>query len=154
IESLINLRQGDLNDALPFANETFDAAMSLDVIPHLVNRGATFREVNRILTRGARFLFTDAAVLTGAASSHQLRLRASSEDMQFAAPGFNERCLEQAGFRILETEDRTGSVVRNAAGRLAARHAHREELQRSEGAEAFEWQRQYLETVVALADAR
>jgi hypothetical protein len=50
-------------------------------------------------------------------------------------PGRNEALLEGAGFRILETEDRTASVVRNAAGRMAAME-------------------DYLEAVIELAQRR
>jgi len=44
--------------------------------------------------------------------------------------------------------------VETARGRLAARIAHRGELERAEGPAAFERQQRYLETVIALADRR
>jgi hypothetical protein len=55
---------------------------------------------------------------------------------------------------LIETEDRTDSLLRNAAGRLAARLAHREELARVEGVSEFERQQEYLETVIALSRRR
>jgi len=59
--------------------------------------------------------------------------------------------LERAGFRLLDTEDRTASVLKNASGRLAARLAHRERLESLEGASEFERQQQYLETVIEIS---
>jgi hypothetical protein len=66
-------------------------------------------------------------------------------------PDWNERILESAGFRLIETENRTGSVLRNASGRLNAMRAHRAELERATSAADFESQVEYLETIIALA---
>lgn len=151
---LIELRQVDLNQPLPFADASFAAAVSFDVIPHLADREATFREVARVLISGGRFLFTDATVVTGAISGEQLALRGFHGFTQFASHEFNQRTLEQTGFKLLETEDRTASVVQNASGRLRARLAHREELVQVEGVEKFaRWQR-YLETAARLATSK
>ena len=154
VEQLVELRQLDLNEPLPFADASFSAAMSLDVILHIADRGAVFREVARILSPGGRLLFTDAAVITGSISSEQVRLRSIHGLTHFAGAGLNERCLEEAGFRLLEIEDRTASVLRNAAGRLTARLAHKVDLERLEGSEDFVRQQKYLETVIALAESR
>jgi SAM-dependent methyltransferase len=70
---------------------------------------------------------------------------------QFVAPGWNEGLLEAAGFRLIETENRTPSVLRNASGRLAAMQAHRAELEELTSATDFENQRVFLETVVELS---
>ena len=67
------------------------------------------------------------------------------------APGFNERWLESAGFRVIETEDRTASVLRNAGGRLAAIRAHRAELERAEWGSDLLREPDYLETVIETA---
>jgi hypothetical protein len=110
-----------------------------------------FREVARTLSPRGRFLFTDAGVLTGSISDTEVRQRSVHGYTQFAAPGFNEAMLEKAGFRLLETEDRTASVLKNASGRRAARLAHREELERIEGVNEFERQQAYLDTVIAIS---
>jgi len=49
---------GDLT-ALPFADYTFDAAMSVDVLWVVPDRPAALREVARIVKPGARFVFTN-----------------------------------------------------------------------------------------------
>ena len=151
LEGKIALQQADLNDPLPFAASSFDAVVSLDVILHLRDRAKVFREVARVLAPEGRFLFTDAGVIAGPVSDEQLRSRALHGYTQFAPAGFNECILEQEGFRLLETADRTPSLLKNAAGRLTARLGHRAELEQQEGAAGFERQKQYLETIIELA---
>jgi len=142
---------GDLNEPLPFDAESYDAAMSLDVVLHLRDRGALFREVARILQPGGRFLFTDAGVLTGAISADEVKRRSPHGFTQFVAPGWNERLLAAAGFAVLATEDRTPSVLKNAGGRLAALHAHRTALEQASSADDVAGQAEYLETVIDLS---
>ena len=149
----IALRHADLNQTLPFPNATFDDVIAIDVILHLEDRQALFQEVARVLVKGGKFLFTDAGVLTGAISNEQVRRRAAHGYTQFVSPGFTERSLSVAGMRLLEQQDRTASLLKNAAGRIAARQAHRAELEKLEGSDGFERQQAYLETVVALSQS-
>jgi SAM-dependent methyltransferase len=151
LDRSIELRPCDLNEPLPFAGGSFDAVMSLDVILHLRDRQALFREVARVLAVGGWFLFTDAGVVAGPVSSEDVRRRSIHGHTQFVPPGFNERALELAGFGSIETEDRTANALAAAAGRLAARLTHRAELEPIEGRAAFQRQQEYLETVVALS---
>jgi SAM-dependent methyltransferase len=151
VSHLIELREADLNEPIPFPSASFDAAMSLDVVLHLRDRAAFFREVARVLKPAGRFLFTDAGVVTGSISDEEVRLRSVHGYTQLSAPSFNERVLERAGLRLLESEDRTASVLKNATGRRAARIAHRGELEPLEGAEDFQRQQQYLETVIEIS---
>lgn len=125
--------------------------MSLDVVLHLRDRLELFREVARLLTRGGRFLFTDAGVLTGSVSNEEVRKRSVHGYTQFVAVGWNEGLLESAGFRLIETEDQTRSVLENANGRLAAIQTHRAELEEVSSAADLESQLEYLETVVEVS---
>jgi cyclopropane fatty-acyl-phospholipid synthase-like methyltransferase len=154
LDRLVTLYEADLNQPLPFARGGFDAVMSLDVILHLRERETVFREAARVLVPGGRFLFTDAGVVSGAISEDEIRLRAVYGYTQFVPPGCNEQMLERAGFRLLESSDRTASLLKNAAGRLSARTAHRAELEQAEGNAGFERQQQYLETVIELSQRR
>jgi SAM-dependent methyltransferase len=151
LDGLITLREADLNEPIRLASGSFDAVMALDAILHLRDRLSVFREVARVLIPAGRFLFTDAGVITGAISDEEIRLRAIHGYTQFVPSGFNEQMLELAGFRVIDRNDRTASLLKNAAGRLAARLAHRAELEQFEGSSYFESQRQYLETVLGLA---
>ncbi len=151
VDHLLSVQEADLNEPVPFPNHSFDAAMALDVVLHVRDRAAMFREVARIVSVGRRFLFTDAGVVTGSISDDEVMRRSVHGSTQFSAPGFNERLLEETGFRLLEVEDRTAGALTNARGRLAARSAHRTQLERLEGASEFERQQRYLETVVEIS---
>src|SRR5436190_14716692 len=65
----ISFEVADLDGPLDPADGSFTAALAIDVVIHLADRGATFREVGRLLAPGGRFLLTDAGVLTGMISS-------------------------------------------------------------------------------------
>lgn len=152
LDSLVSFQQADLNQPIPSADGSFDTVMSLDVILHLRVRLPVFREVERVLIPGGRFLFTDAGVITGPVSDEDVRFRAANGYTQFVPPGFNERMLEEAGFQLIESIDRTASLLKMASGRLAARLAHRIELEKLEGGTTFERQLKYLETVIGLSE--
>ncbi|MGE5102244.1 MAG: class I SAM-dependent methyltransferase [Deltaproteobacteria bacterium] len=154
LDRLATIMEADLNLPLPLESGSLDAAMSLDVVLHVRDRTALFREIARVLVPGGRFLFTDAGVLTGVISDDEVAARSLHGHTRFVAPGFNERALDDAGFRLLETEDRTESLLMNAEGRLSARLAHREELEQVEGATDFAREQEYLDTVIALSRRR
>jgi cyclopropane fatty-acyl-phospholipid synthase-like methyltransferase len=151
VDHLLTLNEADLNERISVPSGSFDAAMSLDVILHLRDRATFFQDVAQALKPAGRFLFTDAGVVTGSISDVEVQRRSAHGFTQFVPPGFNEKMLERAGFRVLETEDRTASVVTNATGRLTARIAHRDELEELGGAADFERERQYLETVIEIS---
>jgi cyclopropane fatty-acyl-phospholipid synthase-like methyltransferase len=152
VEARFALREADLDAPLPLEPRQFDAAMSLDVILHLRDRQRLFHEVARLLRPDGRFMFTDAGIVTGSLSSAEVKSRSPYGFTQFVAPGWNEGLLESAGFRLIETENRTASLLSNARGRLSAIQAHRAELEKVWSTAGFEKQRDYLETVIELSE--
>ena len=154
VEKRVELQRANLDLPLPFEDRAFDAIISLDVILHIRDRKALFGEIARVLAPGGRFLFTDAGVISGVISTEEISLRSADRFAQFVPPGFNETLLGSTGFRITSEEDRTASVILNAAGRLSARRAHRPALEDVEGKDAFATQQRYLETVIALSERR
>ena len=108
----------------------------------------------RLLVPTGRLLLTDAGVITGPISNEEIERRSVNGYMQFVPPGVNEELLEAAGFRLIDQDDRTGSVVFNASGRLRAMLAHRAAVEAADGKEAFARQQRYGETVVALSERR
>ncbi len=147
-----SVQQADLNEALPFTAAYFHAVLSIDVILHLRDRAAIFREVFRVLAHGGTFLFTDAGVITGPISSEEIERRTPHGYAQFVPPGTNEQLLERAGFRVAESTNLTDTMIKSAAGRMAARTSRQSELENLEGRSTFERQQQYLQTVQALAE--
>jgi hypothetical protein len=79
-----------------------------------------FLEMARLLVPTGRLLLADAGVITGPISNEEVKRRSVNGYMQFVPPGVNEELLEAAGFRLIDQEDRTSSVVFNASGRLRA----------------------------------
>lgn len=58
-KSEIEFRQGDLNEGLPFEDQSFDYVTMLEVIEHLQNPYFVLREINRVLRpKGTFFLST------------------------------------------------------------------------------------------------
>ena len=151
VDQLLSVREADLNEPLPFGADSFNAAISLDVVLHLRDRGRFFEEVARVLAPRGRFVVTDAGVVTGCVSNESIRKRSVHGYTQFVASGWNEALLESAGFRLIETQNRTPDLLRNASGRLAAMQRHRTELEQMSSAAEVQNQREYLETVVELA---
>jgi hypothetical protein len=98
-----------------------------------------------------KFLFTDAGVITGSISDEEVRWRAIHGYTQFVPPGLNEHMLELAGFRVIDREDLTASLLKTASGRLTARLRHRDEVEQVEGSSYFERHQRYLETVIGLS---
>ena len=151
IESLLSVQEADLNEPLTFEPSSFDAVVSLDVVLHLRDRANFFQAVARLLAPGGRFLFTDAGVITASVSNEDIRKRSVHGYTQFVVAGWNERLLASAGLKLLETEDRTVSVLKSAMGRLLAMQAHRGELLELSGAAAVASQQDYLQTLVDLS---
>ncbi len=151
VETLLSVQEHDLNEPLPFEPGSFDAVVSLDVVLHLRDRARLFEEVARLLSTGGRFLFTDAGVVTGPISNEDVRKRSAHGYTQFVLAGWNEQLLASAGLRLIESEDRTMSVLKNATGRLAAMQAHRAELEQLTGASSVSDQQDYIETLIDLS---
>src|SRR3712207_1563176 len=68
----------DARAALPFADATFDAIISIDAMNHFYNRAEVFADWLRLLRPGGRFLFTDAVIVTGMLTRDEILARSSS----------------------------------------------------------------------------
>lgn len=116
------------------------------------DRQRLFRDIALALVPGGRFLFTDAAVVSGSVSSEDVATRSMHGYVQFCAVGFNESALERSGFRLLETEDGTPTLLQSARGRLAARTRHHVEFRQLEGENGYAGYQAYLQGVIALSE--
>lgn len=154
VESLLAVRHADLDMPLPFETASFDAATALDVVLHLRDRAAFYREVARILRPGGRFLCTDAGVVMGAMSGDEFRRRSPYGYTTFVPTGLNESLLGAAGFTVLATANRTASALGNATGRIRAIESHRSELEATSTRAAVAATEDYLSSVVELASRK
>lgn len=68
--------------------------------------------------------------------------------------GVNESLLEAAGFRLIDREDRTASVLLHATGRLQALTVHGPALESMVGPDTVAGQQRHLEAVIELSERR
>src|SRR5262249_15062775 len=97
----------DASGPLSFPDASFNAVMCIDAINHLRDRGAVLAEWRRLLGPAGCILFTDPVVVTGPLDGREIALRSSIGSFVFMPPGENERLIEAAGFRVVETRDQT-----------------------------------------------
>jgi SAM-dependent methyltransferase len=152
VEDRLEVKETDLDSDLALAPCAFDAAISFDVVLHLRDRQRVFRDIARALVPGGRLLFTDAAVVSGSISSEDVATRSMHGFTQFCAPGFNERALEHAGFIVLEIEDRTQGLLKNAKGRLDVRVRYQADFEQSEGVAGFARYQAYLRSIISMSE--
>jgi len=72
-----NFQLADVDQRLPFDDETFDAVMCVDSMNHFRDRLSYLGEWQRVLKAGKRALFTDPVVMTGPVSNEELAARSS-----------------------------------------------------------------------------
>jgi cyclopropane fatty-acyl-phospholipid synthase-like methyltransferase len=148
----VELHEHDLDQPLPFPDRSFAAVMALDVVVHVGDRAAFFREIARVLEPGGRFLLTDGSVQSGPITEDERAARSANAPTTLVPPAANEQLLGAAGFRILTREDRTAAARRAADARRRARAAHRADLVALEGETSVLRQERLLDAIVALTD--
>src|SRR5215213_84483 len=144
----------DVDQPLPFEEDTFDAVMCMDSMNHFSNRLGNFREWHRVLKTGKRALFTDPVVITGPVSNEELAARSSIGFFLFVPLETTQTMIKQAGFKLIDCEDVTGNIELTSARWHAARQNHREDLVRIEGEERFDGLQKFFSTVHKLTRER
>jgi cyclopropane fatty-acyl-phospholipid synthase-like methyltransferase len=144
----------DGNARLPFENSSFDAVLCIDAIPHFKDRFATLIEWARVLRKGGRLMFTDAAVITGAVAKTELDIRAVTGFLLLVPPGLDQSAIAAAGLDLLRSEDRSDATAVIAARWRDARLKHAAELEHLEGSDQFARLQHYYATTAELAASR
>jgi len=144
----------DVNQRLPFDDETFDAVMCTDSMNHFRNRLGYLREWQRVLKTGRRVLFTDPVVITGPVSNEELAARSNIGFFLFVPLAVTKQYVQEAGLNLLRCEDVTGNIELTSGRWHAARQKHREELIKIEGEERFEGLQKFFFTVHTLTSER
>jgi len=144
----------DVDERLPFDDETFDAVMCVDSMNHFRNRLGDFQEWHRLLKSGKRALFTDPVVITGPVSNEELAARSSIGFFLFVPLEVTKKLISEAGFKLIRCEDVTGNIETTSGRWHAARQEHRDDLIKIEGEERFDGLQTFLSTVHKLTSER
>jgi len=144
----------NVDERLPFDDETFDAVMCTDSMNHFRDRLAYFREWQRVLKTGRRTLFTDPVVITGPVSNEELAARSNIGFFLFVPLEVTENLIKDAGFKLIRREDVTGNIALTSGRWHAARQKHRENLLKIEGEERFDGLQKFFSTVHKLTSER
>ena len=136
--------------ALPLANESVDAVFHSDVLCCLTQKLSVLRECRRVLSGGARMVFTVISIPRGLSAADYGRAVA-------CGPPFIETTvdyptmLRQAGWRITDHVDLTSRYVASVRALLGAEEDHadalRELLGAAEYADRLERRRRALDAI-------
>ena len=100
---------------------------------------------------GARILFTDPTVVTGLVTAEEIKSRSLIGVYVFSAPAANEASIADAGFRLIDCDDRTENMATVASRWHDARESYCDELVADEGQATFDGVQQFLQTSHRLA---
>mmetsp|Transcript_27210 Transcript_27210/g.59024 ORF Transcript_27210/g.59024 Transcript_27210/m.59024 type:complete len:361 (+) Transcript_27210:338-1420(+) len=106
-----NFRVGNLNDKLPFPDETFDASYEVQAFTYMKDKVAVFKEIYRVLKPGAKFSYLDWVLLDNYDPANPVHVDHVNRTMPFIGAVDNPRYQEieaamtKAGFRVLLSED-------------------------------------------------
>jgi SAM-dependent methyltransferase len=154
LEGLVRFEQCDAALGLRFADQSFDAAFSNDVLCHIPDRPKMLSELFRVLRPGGRLLFSDALVIGGILSHEEIATRSSIGYYAFSPPGENERLLTRAGFRTFSVTDTSENAAAIARRWHNAREKRREPLVAGEGEANFAGLQRFLSCVQRLTSER
>lgn len=146
--------RADAGGPLPFADGTYDAVVSIDVMCHLPDRVEILREWHRVAAPGARILFTDPTVVTGLVSNSELADRSAVGIYVFSVESINETLLAEADFEIERREDLTENMAAMAGRWHDARERFQDGLVADEGAATFAGIQRFLAACHLLAHER
>ena len=150
----VRFEKCDASQPLGFGDGTFDAIFSNDVLCHIPGRDKLLQELRRVLKPGGRLLFSDALVIGGVVSHHEIAARSSIGYFLFSPPGENERLLKEAGFNVGDVKDTTANASLISQRWRDARQKQADALMGIEGKENFEGLQRFLATVNTLTSAR
>src|SRR5438094_1955824 len=149
--ALCRFQECDASQPLPFADESFDAVFSNDVLCHVPGRLGLLREIFRILKASGRLLFSDALIVGGRTRKSQCVARSV---VTFSLPGENEKLLERAGLQLICARDTTESAAGISLFWRDARGKRKAEFMAVEGETNFSGLQRFLDCVHKLSSER
>jgi SAM-dependent methyltransferase len=144
----------DAAGTLPFSTNYFDAITCIDAINHLPDRPNVLAEWFRVLKPAGRLLFTDPITITGPLTKEEIAVRSSIGYFLFVPVDYDQRILQECGFKVLLREDATQNMADLAGRRGAARAVRRAVLLALEGNSTYEGQQKFFEVAARIAKDR
>jgi SAM-dependent methyltransferase len=151
VHSRVRFEHSNAAEALPFADNSFDAIYSNDSMCHIPDRVSVLKEWRRVLKPGGKLLFTDAMILTGALSNEEIATRSSIGFYLLLPPGKNEKIIAEAGLRLILTTDSTEAAEHIASRWFHARERRRQTLISIETEENFLGLQKFLHCVYTVS---
>ena len=108
----------------------------------------------RVLKPGGRLLFTDPITITGPLTKEEIAVRSSIGFFLFVPVDYDQRVLQECGFKVLLREDATQNMADLAARRGAARAARSAALRTLEGEQTYEGQQKFFDVAARIARER
>jgi ubiquinone/menaquinone biosynthesis C-methylase UbiE len=144
----------DVNQRLPFDEETFAAVMCIDSMNHFRDRLGYLKEWHRVLKSGKRAVFTDPVVITGPVSNEELAARSNIGFFLFVPMEVTTNLIKKAGFKLMHCEDVTRNIELTSGRWHDSRQNHCQDLIKIEGKERFDGLQKFFSTVHKLTSER
>ena len=106
--------------SIPFDNQTFDAAITLHVAMNIEDRDTLYKEIARVLKSGAKLCIYDVMKKNDDPIAFPVPWAAIPEASHLRTPEHMSTHLEDAGFEVIEIEDRTEFANEYFERRMAA----------------------------------
>jgi ubiquinone/menaquinone biosynthesis C-methylase UbiE len=102
----------DVGSALcmPYADSSFDGAITVHVAMNIADRDGLYREVLRVLKSGASFGIYDVMKGNTEPLDYPAPWAMTAETSHLLTQRETQESLERAGFRVVEVEDRTAAA--------------------------------------------
>ena len=101
LDAKVDFRTGDAL-AMPFADERFDGAYSMNVSMNIADKGALYREIHRVLKPGGWLMLSEIAKGAGNDPDYPTPWAASAKTSFLASPEATRSGLAAAGFDIAQ----------------------------------------------------